>query len=271
MESLKVPKKTNENLIQPPVDRNGYSDRTAWILAGCSRLAYLDQQVPQLKTELAAFGLTLKNQFICKKSNNSAYLAVHKTFAVLAFKGTVPKEWGTVETDLNFWLVQTRYGEVHQGFLDAYKELAEQIAPALRKIKVPVYVTGHSLGGALSLLASIFLSDRQKLAACYNYGCPRVGNDSFVDRIFKVPVYRCFHHVDIVPGVPFLFMGYRAYGDVRYLSDDNKLCEGSEAVYHRWRAYLNPFSWLSLIADHSIEKYERILREYAISRNGGQS
>lgn len=266
MKHQEAPRK---KLLAPPVDRMGYSDRAAWILASCSSLAYQDQKkdLAKLKKGLGAFGLRLARQFHCKKNQNSGYLAVHPTYAVLAFKGTVPGEITTVETDLNFWFVQTRYGEVHQGFLDAYLDLAGQIETALGKLKVPIYVTGHSLGGALALLASIFLNDKRELGACYTYGCPRVGNDQFASHLFKVPVYRCFHRADIVPGLPFFAMGYRAYGDVRFLSDDNRVCEGSEAVYKRFQAFLDPFNWSCLISDHMIDRYTRILHEFAKSRN----
>lgn len=51
-----------------------------------------------------------------------------------------------------------------------------------------VYVTGHSLGGALATLMSILLaqsvaSGRRSLrVTMYNYGSPRVGNNAFVQQ-----------------------------------------------------------------------------------------
>jgi triacylglycerol lipase len=266
MNKDKSPQKSlNERLIHPPVNRAAYSDRTAWILANCSKMAY--HKIPQLKAGLKKFDLKLVNQFYCDQNQNFAYLAVHETYAVLAFKGTVPNEIHTVETDADFWQVQSKYGAVHQGFLDTYRELAKEIEPVLRKIDLPIYITGHSLGGALALLATVFLADQDKLAACYNYGCPRVGTDPMADRIFKVPVYRCVHHADIVPAVPLLIQGYRQYGDTRYLRDNGKVCEGSQAFVRRFFAVLNPLNWLHCISDHGIENYVRILDEYAKLRN----
>jgi triacylglycerol lipase len=255
-----------QKLIHPPVHRAAYSDRTAWILANCSHLAY-EPSMPRLARELKVFGLRLTGKFFCDQNQNFAYLAQHESYAVLAFKGTVPSQIRTVETDADFKLVQAKYGEIHQGFLDTFKELSKQIEPALKKVKVPVYVTGHSLGGALSLLATTLLKDQDKLAACFNYGCPRVGNDLFADRLFKVPVYRCVHHADLVPGVPFFIMGYRQYGDMRYLTDKGRVCGGSEAFIRRFLAMLNPLNMPQWIADHGIKNYIRILREYAESRN----
>ncbi len=255
----------NEKLIHPPVNRAAYSDRTAWILARCSKMAY--DKVAKLPPALAEFDLKLTQKFYCDQNENFAYLATNKTYAVLAFKGTVPSESETVKTDADFKMVRARYGEFHEGFLTTYREMALPIQKALAKLDVPIYITGHSLGGALALVATTYIKDQDDLAACYTYGCPKVGNDQFANRLMKVPVYRCVHHADLVPGVPFYTLGFRDYGDMRYLSDNNKVCDGSQAFFRRALAVLNPFNWWGCIADHSIERYAEILRIFAEERN----
>jgi hypothetical protein len=255
----------NKKLILPPVNRAAYSDRTAWILANCSKFAY--DTGTRLAKALKPFHLKLDNEYADPKTQNSAYLAVHEAYAVLAFKGTVPSESGTVKTDLDFKMVRARYGEFHQGFLDAYRKFSKEIEVDLAKLEVPIYVTGHSLGGALALVATTFLKEQDKLAACYTYGCPKVGNDRFAHHLFKVPVYRCVHHADIVPAVPFTIMGYRQYGDIRFLTGNDKVCGGSAAVFSRFLAMLNPINIIHWISDHAIENYVHILEEFAESRN----
>jgi triacylglycerol lipase len=255
----------NDSLIIPPVNRAAYSDRTAWILACCSQMAY--DKPERLQGSLYNLDLSIVSKYFCDKNENFAYLAKNDKYAVLAFKGTVPSESETVKTDADFKLVKSKYGEMHQGFLDTYKLMHEKIEADLKILKVPVYVAGHSLGGALALVATTLLKDQDKLAACYTYGCPRVGNARFTDHLFKVPVYRCVHHADIVPGVPWMIMGYRQYGDIRYLSDNGKVCGGSEAVLRRCMALLNPLNWFVWVSDHGIKNYIRILREFAQSRN----
>src|SRR5215472_15512924 len=95
-------------LISLPNDRRqAYSDRTAWILASCAQLAYKStgkapESLKELKEGLKPFGLKLAQPFYCDKNQNFAYLALHKTYAVLAFKGTVPSETKTVATDAKF-------------------------------------------------------------------------------------------------------------------------------------------------------------------------
>jgi predicted lipase len=251
-----------KNLLNLPRWRAAYSDRTAWLMAECSRVAYFHFKAHGLK----ALRL-VPISYYGGPDRNEAYLATNAEFAVLAFKGTVPSEAQTVETDLNVEFIQRRYGEVHEGFFDAFESMRPGIERDLRKISLPVFVAGHSLGGALALIASVFLKDQEQLAACYTYGCPRVGDDRFVDRLFKTPVYRCVHHADIVPSLPLLGMGYRHYGDLRYLEDNGNVCGGSVADGKRLHVILNPFNWPGCVADHAIERYCEILREYAEKRN----
>ena len=118
---------------------------------------------------------------------------------------------------------------------------------------LPVFVTGHSLGGALALLTTRFLLP-DATGACYTFGAPRVGDYEFFRRV-KTPVYRIVNSSDVVPRVPpgagmmvlrgvvralswwvgsvpvvskwldkleallDKLRGYRHHGDLRYLSD----------------------------------------------------
>jgi len=78
-----------------------------------------------------------------------------------------------------------------------------------------VYVTGHSLGGALATLLALELSSSQMakngviFVTMYNFGSPRVGNRRFAE-VYNAKVkdsWRIVNHRDIIPTVPRL-MGY---------------------------------------------------------------
>ena len=186
---------------------------------------------------------------------------------VLAFRGT--------EKKVSDWLTDARcvpavQGEarVHTGFLEAFtaarddtgrnvKEVVENILarPDARDGAggpLPLFITGHSLGGALALLATRLVAPDVN-GACYTFGAPRVGNYEYF-RFVRTPVYRVVNSADVVPRVPpgafmtvfcgfaralswlFNFIpgaaslfdrletfldslhGYRHYGDLRYLS-----------------------------------------------------
>lgn len=121
--------------------------------------------------------------------------------AILVFRGTTNiADW---ITNANVVLRQAHESEhrMHPGFKQAYKSVEDQIHKLLSKVDgLPLYITGHSLGGALAICATCFLS-KHKLAACYTFGGPRVGSQEFVDQ-FKTPIYRIVNGFDPVPLIP---------------------------------------------------------------------
>src|SRR3981189_1417137 len=91
---------TLSDLLQLPVMRAAYSDRTAWLMARCSQLAYLEfesGQEPQLRAGLQELGLTYLLPF--SKGGTCAFLARNERFAVLAFRGTT-KDFRTILDDI---------------------------------------------------------------------------------------------------------------------------------------------------------------------------
>lgn len=121
---------------------------------------------------------------------------------VLAFRGTQPSI-KDVLTDVKADLVSAPGGgRIHRGFLEAYQKIADQIEAALSSYKkLPLYITGHSLGGALALVATRYLGS-DSTGATYTYGCPRVADDDFFLSI-KTPVYRVVNAADAVTRLPF--------------------------------------------------------------------
>ncbi|VVB01295.1 unnamed protein product [Arabis nemorensis] len=156
---------------------------------------------------------------------------------VIAFRGTEQTKWKDLQTDLMLvpvGLNPERIGgdfkqevQVHSGFLSAYDSVRIRIISMLkmaigyiddvaeREDKWHVYVTGHSLGGALATLLAIELASSQLAkrgeitVTMYNFGSPRVGNKKFAE-VYNQKVkdsWRVVNHRDIIPTVPRL-MGY---------------------------------------------------------------
>lgn len=96
------------------------------------------------------------------------------------------------------------------GFWNAYASTRAELKEVIRLILdenpgVSVYITGHSMGGALAVLAAYDLAVNFNMKVnMYNFGGPRVGNPSFSRYYDKcVPTsYRVVMDGDIVPGVP---------------------------------------------------------------------
>jgi predicted lipase len=100
---------------------------------------------------------------------------------------------------------------VHRGFQNAWDSVSQEaIASILRWRRVcpkaNIWVTGHSLGGALATMAAAALQDNGvKVSGLYTFGQPRVGDWVFQRQFNKALGDRAFRYVnnnDIVPEVP---------------------------------------------------------------------
>ena len=112
-------------------------------------------------------------------------------------------------------------GRVHSGFKEQYDDVATRVEDLLAQDEIkgkPLFVAGHSLGGAVATIAARRLNPGHRVAACYTYGSPRVGTEDWVAQI-KTPIYRIVNSADPVPMVPlsgtaafWLAKGLRASG-----------------------------------------------------------
>jgi len=137
---------------------------------------------------------------------------------IVAFRGT---------TDLRNWLTdldarmlpwdQAQELPVHRGFLEAWLSIREDVIYALRDIPLTkVWFTGHSLGGALAMLASYDLRYGPNVSAgLYTFGQPRVGGRQFAklyNLLLRDRAWRVVHREDLVPHVPWLLGRYAHAG-----------------------------------------------------------
>jgi len=122
---------------------------------------------------------------------------------ILVFRGTEVKSPRDITSDVKANLIQAPGGgRVHKGFYEAFQKVEEWVKRDLELAgELPVYVTGHSLGGALALVATRYLCS-DSIGATYTFGGPRVGDDEFFENI-KTPVYRVVNAADLVARVPF--------------------------------------------------------------------
>ncbi len=108
---------------------------------------------------------------------------------ILAFAGTQPGDlvtWaGNVDGELMDYPPCVGC-QVHTGFMDDYRGLEKAMKEAVGYVlgRFPssgLWVTGHSLGGALAMLAAADLHTNHstKVEAVYTFGQPRVGNQAF--------------------------------------------------------------------------------------------
>jgi len=256
-------------LLNPPLLRAAYSDRTAWLMARCSELAYVEfesGQEEQLRASLNELSLKLVRGF--SRDATCAYLASNDRFAVLAFRGTT-KDDRNILTDIKIRFYRDKSGaKLSTGFSEAYDLVHNDIAEAVGALglSLPLYITGHSLGGALGVIASVRIQPSDRIAACYTYGCPRVGNGEFANQLWKVPIYRQVHSSDIVPRVPLPF-GYRHAGDLRYIKRSGALIENPNSIGLFFSFLLSAVTGLkNLFHNHRIAGYVEALHSWALYR-----
>jgi len=131
-----------------------------------------------------------------------AEISDDESFMVLAFRGTSSVK--DVFTDARAKLKPAiGGGRAHDGFHDGLHLILEDVRRSIAKQAriTPLYITGHSLGGAWAMLATKYLQNFN-IGATYTYGCPRVADDEFYNAV-RSPVYRIVHRADMVTRLPF--------------------------------------------------------------------
>jgi len=269
-------------ILLPPLKRAAYSDRTAFVMASMAQLAYdryeLGGKARELfEMKLRSGGFSLVAIFNSDETDTQAFLAKCDDYAVLSFRGTEVSKKQDMVTDARALKVSAVEGRVHGGFFSAYKSIRQEIMQALPKvIEMPIYITGHSLGAALATVATQLLENEQidkaplrdRIAACYTFGSPRVGNQGF-DEKFKSAVYRVVNTTDVVTVVPLLAMGYTHVGDVRFLGRGEGEIRRGVPVLRRTLFFLAAIFRLfgPLVGDHAIDLYRRKLAAISHARN----
>ena len=235
-----------------------------------------------------------------------AFLASSDSYMinVLAFRGT-EKDIRDIKADLKATTIEIDGHSIHSGFYGAFLSVKEDVEHALDSLKkngYPLYITGHSLGGALALIATKFLAS-DSLGACYTFGSPRVASSEFGDEV-KTPIYRVVNAADLVPRVPPAYIqhvliavfemlhipfiskmivnvlkktvGYCHHGDMRFLTansnsdySDLRLLHNPNIIDRAMRLItrLLATGFKAGATDHFMLAYSNKLAAYAESRN----
>jgi hypothetical protein len=278
LENAKNYFRPGSRLLKAPINRAAYSDRMAWILACMSHLAYdryedKGEALELFTAKLEGGGFKVIKVFFSEKTDTQAFLAANKDFAVLAFRGTEVTKKEDVKTDAKALKVSTLQGRVHAGFTRAYESVETEIMESVKGLgEMPLYITGHSLGAALATVATQRLEHdpdiRDKIAACYTYGSPRLGDNQF-DMEFKSIIYRIVNTTDIVTVIPLLAMGYIHVGDVRFLGRKPTTYRRNVPIFGRIFLFVSAIFKLfgPLVGDHAIVEYIKKLEAIAEKRN----
>lgn len=155
---------------KPQVNR-----QNADVLGRAAHLAYKDRETIGIK--LQEWDMKLVQFF--DRQNTQAYLAKNDQTCILAFRGTQPNMIRDWLYDLDSRFVSApkgMVGRVHVGFQNALNAIWPDVWSALKKERGArsLWITGHSLGGALAILATarLHFSKSQPINGLYTYGQP---------------------------------------------------------------------------------------------------
>ncbi|TVL98713.1 MAG: hypothetical protein CV087_20755 [Candidatus Brocadia sp. WS118] len=195
---------------------------------GCARAALLAyENSGTVEQNIAKWGFDGHEVFIRKQHFGIVF--GNDKMVLIAFRGTNERaDWWD---NLNILPKRSPLGLVHRGFMKAtelfWPDLPERLSVFCNKNQ-GIWLSGHSLGGALAMLAATKLCVEQKheIAGIYTFGQPPVGGFSFCNRFeekFSNRYFRFVNSVDIVSDTS-LFRTHA--GEVRYFDTSGKLFLG---------------------------------------------
>jgi hypothetical protein len=173
--------------------------------------------------------------------------------------------------------------EAHEGFLAALDSIYWEVRGALAGLRGAkggrIWLTGHSLGGALAKLFALRAAlEKRRPDGVYTFGEPRVGNGAWrdcYDALLKGRTFRVVDGEDLVTRIPWLLWAYRHCGTevfypscglleiaparreprpTNYRIDPPWWSKGFSDVFGAWREWSRE-GRLALLADHHIGRY----------------
>ncbi len=207
----------------------------------------------------------------------SRFMVVYnKNFIILTFRGSANfGDWWQ-----NFKFFKTKFtegeGEVHIGFYRTVQNMESEINTTIEAVQTnnqPIYITGHSLGGAQALLSAFVCNSLSDFKQITTFGQPRVGDETFMEwinpQIVESPkeqsrYFRDVNKRDPVANIP--YFGYYHVGKFYincYDGEYYNIVTGSDAersanlLEHKNEDELVPLQdlYIPFIGNHYIELY----------------
>lgn len=208
-------------------------------LAKLAKLAY-EQDDRRLAAGVGALGYDRIQHFDDDRTDTQAIVVSNASEAVFVSRGTERKA-ADILTDLKFRredMAASGQGGVHRGFLAAWRSIEPGVKTALNRFAnagVPVGAAGHSLGGALTIIAA---AESSAIRYVVSFGAPRVGDATFAancrtgekrfghDRIVRA--------ADVVPLLPLIAMGFTHDRASVYIGPDGRIAEDFGLLAEAW-------------------------------------
>jgi triacylglycerol lipase len=250
-----------------------FSTATMCELSVFSTLAYKDEEC--VEEFLASKGFYYVKYIEDKATSTQGYVAASDDNIVIFFRGTRGKK--DIQTDIKIAKVPApswkKADEVHKGFWTSYESIREVLATTilflLKNRKRKVWVTGHSLGAAISGIAAFDLQRSNieiKIEGSYLFGQPRFCNKAFsktYNKELKSVTFRFVNNNDLVTRIPLNIMGYFHTGTLYYFDSNKKLKKQITWWFNLMDRFRGKFrdafdGDIDSIADHSMPLYAKL-------------
>ncbi|CAB4438876.1 unnamed protein product [Rhizophagus irregularis] len=205
----------------------------------------IGQDEEQIKEQIKEFDLNFTSISELNTDDGGSFCgmfwSIKENFIIISFKGTTPTNFAEWLGNLTFQCVDARnylFGQVHRGFYNYLFPIDEESAgknypcqkiietinckaKSLKNIngkKVNLWITGHSLGGALAtlfyarLLNINYTHDSWELQGAITFASPAVGDINFSTQLASLindprnlakPLWRIVLNDDFVPKMPY--------------------------------------------------------------------
>jgi hypothetical protein len=169
-----------------------------------SDLAYAEDTVAD--SQLKAWGLSSQKVAVGK---SEVRIAWDDDVIIIACRGTDPLEAADWIADLDvLWIVLSQ-GRMHKGFYGYYDKLHSGVTDAMPSPAEPkrrVWITGHSLGGAMAVVCGYRLRQKRiEVNATVTFGQPMLADEemaAFLGEQTTGRYLRIVNDRDVVPTVP---------------------------------------------------------------------
>jgi pimeloyl-ACP methyl ester carboxylesterase len=214
---------STHSFSRPELNNKDFSWQNCYSLALASQLAYQKDENEISSVATGVWGFPFAKPF--DEEDTQGVVLSDDDVVVLAFRGS--------EANIGDWLgnlsvaaTDTTIGRVHSGFWNAFKDAEDAIHLLLEECRADqkaLWICGHSLGGALAVIAGAMLYKTHKISSVCTYGQPKLCvnklDDIYYDNLTDRYV-RIVNDEDVVAKVP---PGYSHFGQLRWFAHDGSL------------------------------------------------
>ena len=182
------------------------------------------------------------------KNDTEAFLVTNGAYAVLVFRGTEATRfhWRDLKSNLGIPVAWAGKGRAHAGYDRHLSMIRNEVTAMAERVasEMPLYVTGHSMGGALATLWAAFwyaLGRGYRLKGLVTFGAPKALTRAAAGPI-ACDMLRVVNDYDFAPKWPPFILSHPC------------------PAYH-----INSGGWPGPVSRHSPARYKKVLDGWTVS------